>query len=166
MYSRLKSEPEEKPTRSREIFLPGLQSKQDALLAREEQLDAKEKELLARPPADPVLLQALSTSLVEGRSSLTHRWASLVEEQRLMAEQAKMALAAALNFRLAAPACQSMDCKDEEGLPVPVGVPSLGLPAMQTTWCAIWSVQQIQWVSLQQQQQQADMPCFSCCFQR
>ena len=38
-------------------------------------------------------------------------------------------------------------------------------PCILTTWCAICSVQQIQWVSLQQQQQQADMPCFSCCFQ-
>lgn len=32
--------------------------------------------------------------------------------------------------------------------------------------CSLWSVQQVQYVSLTQQQQQADMPCFSCCFQR
>lgn len=46
--------------------------------------------------------------------------------------------------------------------------PSLpwGLPPLQHTYCALWSVQQIQWLAVAQQQQQADMPAMSCCFQR
>jgi hypothetical protein len=30
----------------------------------------------------------------------------------------------------------------------------------------VWSVQQVQLVGLAQQEQQADMPCGACCFQR
>ncbi|KAG2492011.1 hypothetical protein HYH03_009741 [Edaphochlamys debaryana] len=44
--------------------------------------------------------------------------------------------------------------------------PGAGGVPLQYTYCAVWSVQQVQWVSLGQQQQQTDSPFASCCFQR
>jgi hypothetical protein len=53
------------------------------LLAQEARLDEKERILTECPPSkDPVVVQTLAKSLLEERTLLTMKWASLVEDKK------------------------------------------------------------------------------------
>jgi hypothetical protein len=147
-----------------------------ALVALEAALDAKEAELAAVFPGG------------EAGSVAALRWAALLEQRRGAAARwaAHAAHAAALRGAVAlaagarrstvppraiaqmsrkaaddnAPAADD-NCAVDDEAPPPLPLVQLSGPT-----CACWSVQQVELVSLGQQQQQADLPCASCCFQR
>eukprot|EP00198_Chlamydomonas_reinhardtii_P012873 XP_001702210.1 predicted protein [Chlamydomonas reinhardtii] len=96
----------------------------------------------------------------EERHALAQKWACLAQDKRLRADREQMMLSAAM---MGAPLAQAAS-RDGAGLRDGPSLP-WGLPPLQHTYCALWSVQQIQWLAVAQQQQQADMPAMSCCFQ-
>ena len=147
-----------------------LSESQSALLQREKELEEKEKHLMdmvKSKSSDETVLQNLSACLVAERQALAHRWSAVESETKAITnlEQAAFSVACNLGGKLASSPWgdQSMT-READGLLYPLS--DWPNPRLQTSYCAIWSVQQIQLVSLAQQQQQADMPCFSCCFQR
>ncbi|GAX79894.1 hypothetical protein CEUSTIGMA_g7334.t1 [Chlamydomonas eustigma] len=131
------------------------------LSQREEVLDAKERFLLANLQGiDAPVAKALAASLLEERTALKYRWAKLFENCKMENEKELVATAGALQTSL------PMTGVVQQQMTRETPFKEFGTVPLQTTWCAIWSVQQIQWVSLSQQQQQADMPCLSCCFRQ
>lgn len=145
---------------------------ESALALREKELDVKEKHLLERmkdamggsSETEKAVLENLSSCLVAERTALTHRWSMLEADLKSIGvlEQAALNLGGKI-IPLPPFSHDDMSREANEGV-LPFSWPPT--PQLQTSYCSIWSVQQIQLVSLSQQQQQADMPCFSCCFQR
>jgi hypothetical protein len=149
-------------------------AREAAIVEREAALDEKERALLATAPCgEPGSVAAL-------------RWALLLEERRgESARRAALAHDAATLRALLARACSpaqqqramtrgsgagnttSGDANADADTDAGAVDGDVG-PLVQLTapGCAIWSVQQVQLVGLAQQEQQADMPCGSCCFQR
>ena len=147
-----------------------------ALTALEAALDAKEAELAAAFPAggEAGSVAALRwMALLEQRRGAAARWAA--HAAHAAALRGAVALAAGARRSTAPPRAVSQmsrkgdddahaaadDCAGEDGAPLPLPLVQLSGPTF-----ACWSVQQVELVSLGQQQQQADMPCASCCFQR
>eukprot|EP00195_Chlamydomonas_chlamydogama_P011864 CAMPEP_0202889658 /NCGR_PEP_ID=MMETSP1392-20130828/259_1 /ASSEMBLY_ACC=CAM_ASM_000868 /TAXON_ID=225041 /ORGANISM="Chlamydomonas chlamydogama, Strain SAG 11-48b" /LENGTH=169 /DNA_ID=CAMNT_0049573041 /DNA_START=104 /DNA_END=611 /DNA_ORIENTATION=- len=148
-----------------------LEEKEQQLQDWENNIKLKEERLNAlgyQGAADNQVTAARWQSLAEERKQLASRWNALCEDKRHLHSLETLVLSAALSR----PSDQDMKrdgSADEEkgallGGAAALG-PALGLTGgwpgsqpLQHTWCAIWSVQQIQWVSLAQQQQQADMP--------
>ena len=143
---------------------------QAALSMREKEVDEKERRLIdmihskASDDERSIVIQNLSSGLAAERRALAHRWSIVDAELRSITSLEHTAFSAACDFGrklTSAPEGQGAMTRDMDVLSTLNSDPRL-----QTSYCAIWSVQQIQLVSLAQQQQQADMPCFSCCFQR
>jgi hypothetical protein len=153
-----------------------LSESQVALLQREKELDEKERRIIdminSKSSDDKTLmLQNLSSCLAAERQALAHRWSVFEAETKAVTnlEQSAFSVACSLGGKLAsAPLGDQSMTREVDGTPHSLLSPLSDWPSprLQTSYCAIWSVQQIQLVSLAQQQQQADMPCFSCCFQR
>lgn len=148
---------------------------QSVLALREKEIDEKERRLMdlihskASEDERHVVLQNLSSGLAAERQSLAHRWSIVDAELKSIASLEQSAFSAACKLGsdlVATPDQQGAMTRDTDGLSLPLHLSDWPNPRLQTSYCAIWSVQQIQLVSLAQQQQQADMPCFSCCFQR
>ena len=157
---------------------PGCAAGREAALeALEAALDAKEAELAAAFPAggEAGSVAALRwAALLEQRRGATARWAAHAAQAAAL--RGAVALAAGARRSTVPPhAIAQMsrkvvdddapaaadNCAGEDGTPPPLPLVQLSGPT-----CACWSVQQVELVSLGQQQQQADLPCASCCFQR
>ncbi|KAG2429715.1 hypothetical protein HYH02_013972 [Chlamydomonas schloesseri] len=145
-----------------------LSARQKELELQETELDRKESDLRLSS-ATPSVHEARWACLREERHALAQKWACLAQDKRLRADREQMMLSAAM---MGAPLAQaaSRDVRQGGGGggmgDGPAPLPWAALPPLQHTYCALWSVQQIQWLATAQQQQQADMPAMSCCFQR
>ena len=65
------------------------------LLAKEEELNEKERRLTAYPPtSDPIVLQKLAACLLEERSQLRLRWALILEDRKQANDRERVLLAA------------------------------------------------------------------------
>ncbi|KAG2424823.1 hypothetical protein HXX76_014244 [Chlamydomonas incerta] len=142
-----------------------ISARQKELELQEAELDRKESDLrLTWATLAPSTVQdARWACLREERHALAQKWACLAQDKRLRADREQMMLSAVM---MGAPMAQAAS-RASAGTGAGDGpVPPWGVPPLQHTYCAIWSVQQIQWLAVAQQQQQADMPAMSCCFQR